>query len=49
MLSEPSSRTNQTRTVEARVVVLEMCTDRSSGTLSQSHPLAVSLGQARIL
>ena len=33
-LSEPSSRTNRIRTVEARAVLLEMCIDRSSETMS---------------
>ena len=32
--SGPLSRTNQTRTMEVRAVVLEMCTDRSLGTMS---------------
>ena len=42
-LSGPSSETNRTRTMGARAVMLETCTNRSSGTRSLSRSLAVSL------
>ena len=45
--SPNSSRTNRTRTAEARAVVLESCTDISSETRSQNRSLAASLEQAR--
>ena len=44
-----SSETNCTPTAGAHVVVLKRCTNRSSGTRSQSHSSAASLEQARTL
>ena len=45
--SGPSSETNRTRTARVRVVMLEKCNNRLSGTKSLSHSSAASLEPVR--